>query len=319
MKDSNQNRSMPLALAIAIMLVIAIAGAVAFYMQVEQKNKVVAALEQSMLDQQNHMLAVYDQIETNLAEIREHEGMITQDLAGQEGGSQLLPEERIQNEINYIKQLLDENNRLIVSLNEEVDKKDSRIAGYERQVKELQGRMTKYQEQLDLLAAEKEALRKDLEITTTDRNNLAQQVDQMGNEIYQKNSLIDEKNQQLLDKEKALHTAYYRVGDYKTLRDLEIVEKEGGFLGINAVKTLASDPDADQFKKIDTREVTRIPIASKRWEIITDQDPSSYELELNDNRTEWLVITDPDKFWSKSKYLVIVVRDEVSNELASAR
>jgi hypothetical protein len=70
---------------------------------------------------------------------------------------------------------------------------------------------------------------------------------------------------------------------------------------------------------IDTREVTRIPIAAKRWEIITNQDPSSYDLELTDNRTEWLVITDPDKFWSKSKYLVIVVREEGSNELASSR
>jgi len=272
-----------------------------------------------MMDQKNHTMAVYDQIEANLAEIREHEGMITQDLTGEENGSQLLPEERIQNEINYIKQLLDENNRLIVSLNEQIDKKDSRIAGYERQVKELQGRMTKYQEQLDQLAAEKEALKQDLDITTTDRNNLAKQVDQMGNEIVQKNGLIDEKDQQLLEKEKALHTAYYRIDDYKTLRDLEIVEKEGGFLGMNTVKTMVNDPNSKLFSEIDTREVTRFPIAAKRWEIITDQDPSSYELEYTDNRADWLVVTDPDKFWSKTKYLVIVVRDEVSVELASSR
>ena len=319
MKTLNEKKTMPLALALALILTIAVAGIVAFYLQYEQKNKMVAAVEQSMLEQQKYTMAVYDQIESNLASIREHEGVITQDLSGTENNSQLLPEERIQNEINYIKQLIDENNRLIANLNDQVAQKNTRLASYERQVKELQGRMTKYQEQLDQLVAEKEALKKDLDLTTTDRNNLARQVDQLGTEIVQKNSVIDEQSQLLTDQDKALHTAYYRIGDYKTLRDLNIVEKEGGFLGINRVKTLAEDPDADLFSKIDTREVTRIPIQAKRWEIVTDQDPSTYELEFSDNEAEWLVIKDPDKFWSKSKYLVIVVRDEVSSELASSR
>ncbi len=317
MQSNKKYKTMSLSLAVTLMAVIAIAGAVAFYIQLNNKKELLAASQQAMMDQQNHVLAVYDQIETNLASIREHEGMIAEGFANPENGSNLLPEERIQNEIDYIKNLIDENNKLIASLNDQIDSKNSRIAGYERTVKDLQTRVTQYQEQLNQLVAEKEALQQDLDNTILDRNNLAEKVDVLGNEVAMKNSILDEKNRQMIETENTLHTAYYRVGTAKTLKELEIIQKEGGFLGINRVKSLTENPDAELFTKIDTRQVTRIPIDAKRWEIVTDQDPSSYEMEFENNNAEWLVITNPEKFWSKSKYLVIVVRDENDDELAS--
>jgi len=319
MSNTELNRRMSLPLALVLMVLIAIAGVVAFYMEYNHKQKLMAEYNQAMTDQQNHVLAVYDQIESNLASIREHESMISQGFAGPENNSDLAPEERIQNEINYIKYLIDENNKLIASLNEQIDQKNTRISGYEKSIKDYKVKITKYQEQLDLLVAEKEALKSDLDNTILAKNQLATQVDQLGNEVVQKNSIIDQQNQRLLDRELALHTAYYRIGSFKSLRDHEIVEKEGGVLGINRVMTLTDNPDPNQFQKIDTREITRIPIDARNCEIVTGQDPNSYEIVYADNTAEWLNITDPEKFWSKSKYLVIVVRDNDYDELASSR
>jgi len=319
MQNSELNRKMSLPLALILMVLIATAGVVAFYLELSDKQKQLASAEQAMLNQQNHVMAVYDQIEANLASIREHESMISKDFTGPEKSSDMVPEERIQNEINYIKYLIDENNKLIASLNEQIDKKNSRIAGYQKTVKDFQAKVAEYQEQLDQLVAEKEALKSDLDNTMQAKNHLASQVDQLGNEVVMKNGIIDEQNKKLLDKELALHTAYYRIGNYKTLRDQQILEKEGGVLGINRVTTLTENPDPDLFQRIDTREVTRIPIDARHWEIVTGHDPASYKLEYEDNTAEYIDITDPEKFWSKSQYLVIVVRDNDYNELASSR
>ena len=103
------------------------------------------------------------------------------------------------------------------------------------------------------------------------------------------------------------------------MRDLDILQKEGGVLGINRVKTLASDPDTDLFHEIDTRNVIKIPVVANRWKIITGQDPESYELQNINDRTEWIHITDPEKFWKKSNLLVIVVPENALSELASSR
>jgi len=319
MENRAKKRTMPLNLAILLIALITVAGAITFYVQYNQKQEYMSASEQAMLNQQNHALAVYDQIETNLASIREHESMITSDFSGPELSSDMLPEERIQNEINFIKNLLDENNKLIASLNDQIDSKDKRIAGYDRSIKDLQARVTTYQQQLDQLVAEKNILKNDLDNTIVAKNNLAVQVDQLGNEVVQKNTMIHDQQVQLVDKELTLHTAYYKVGTYKSLRDQNILQKEGGFLGINQVKTIAGTPDNSLFQTIDTRDVIKIPVYAKRCEIVTGQDPSSYKLEYENDEVEWLTITDAAKFWGKTKYLVIVVRDEDFDEVALYR
>lgn len=319
MNSNTNKKNMPVSWAVVLIVLVALAGGIAFYIQRNLNESLKASAEQSLVAQQNQTMAVLDQIEANLARIREHESMIQQDFSGPEHVGNLAPEERIQNEINFIEHLLEQNNALIASLNTKIDEQDTRLASYERNVKDLKTRITGYQEQLDLLVAEKEALRLDLDRTIVERNDLAVKVEHMDEDIQQKSRLIDDQQNQLVEKDNAYHTAYFTVGTFKTLRDKSVLQKEGGFLGINRVTTLAESPDNGQFDKIDTREVTRIPIFAKRFEIVSERDPSSYEVEFAGNRAEWLQINDPEKFWKNSRYLVIVVHDNEFDELAESR
>lgn len=319
MLDQAKKRTMSLPLAIILMVLIGIGGVVAFTMERNDKNQLLTEKERVMQEQQDNVLAVYDRIEKNLASIREKETMISENFAGPEYNSNLSPEDQIQNEINFIRNLIDENNKLIASLNDQIGQKDERIAGFQKSIKDYQGKMTVYQQQLDQLVAEKEGLKKDLDNTILVKNQLATKVDRLDSTVVRNNGVIADQQQQLIDRELALHTAYYRVDTYKKLRDENILEKEGGVLGINRVTTLSGTADKELFAKVDTREIKRIPIASKHWEIVTGQDPSSYEVEYeSNNNAEWLNITDPEKFWSKGKYLVVVVRDN-NSELAEGR
>lgn len=306
-------------IALGIVSVIAVVGIIIAYTQYDQKNAFIEKSEMDKVAQEKLVMESYDRIEANLAKITEHEAMIKQDMAGEENTSNLAPEERIQYEIQMIEQLINENNEIIARLNQQISEKDSRLAGYEKTVRDLKSKVTEYHAMVDQLVADKEALQRNLDETAQARDNLQAEVVNLNDEVAQKSTVISDQNQLLLEKERNLHTAYYTVGSYKTLRDRNIVDKEGGFLGINTVKTLGNDLDPSKFKEIDWREVSEIPVDAKRCEVITDQDPSTYTMVYENDKVSSIKITNPDKFWGKSKYLVVVVRENDYEEVAASR
>jgi flagellar biosynthesis chaperone FliJ len=298
---------------------IAIAAFIVAYVQYDQKKDYMAQATEALNAQQKSVMDSYDRIESNLKKIGQYENMIKGNMTDAESNSSLGPEERIQNEISMIEQLVNENNNLIASLNGQIADKDSRLANYSKEVKSLQVRIGEYKTNVETLIAEKEALQKNLDETTLAKNNLQGEVSSLDTEVAQKSNVIEEQNARLLDKERQLHTAYYTVGTYKFLRDKNIVEKEGGFLGLNREKTLANGLDNGKFQEIDTRNVNEIPVDAKRCEIITGQDPATYSMVYDNDKVSKIKITDPDKFWGKSKYLVVVVRESNYDETASSR
>lgn len=298
---------------------IAIAGFIVAYVQYDQKKDAMAQATEALNTQEKRVMESYDRIESNLAKIGQYENMIKGNMTDAESNSSLSPEERIQNEISMIEQLVNENNLLIANLNGQIAEKDTRLANYSKTVKDLQVRIGEYKTNVETLIAEKEALQKNLDETTLAKKSLEGEVSSLDTEVAQKSNVIEEQNAQLLDKERKLHTAYYTVGTYKFLRDKNIVEKEGGFLGLNREKNLANGLDNGKFQEIDTRNINEIPVDAKHCEIITGQDPASYTMVYNNDKVSKIKITDPDKFWGKSKYLVVVVRENNYDETASSR
>ncbi|MCK9400108.1 MAG: hypothetical protein M0Q51_08975 [Bacteroidales bacterium] len=306
-------------ISLIVVTLIAISGIVIAWQQYDQKQTYMAQTTEEKIAREKAVMYSYDRIESNLVKIGQYENMIKGNMTDAESNSSLGPEERIQHEISMIEQLINENNLLIANLNNQIDEKDSRLANYAKSVKDLNARVAEYKEVVDVLVAEKVALQRNLDETNIAKSNLEVKVNNLDNEITQKSTVIEDQNQLLLEKERNLHTAYFTVGTYKSLRDRNIVEKDGGFLGINREKNLSNGLDREKFQEIDTREVTEIPVDAKRCEIITDQDPSSYSLVYENDKVSKIKITDAAKFWGKSKYLVVVVRESNFDETADSR
>jgi len=53
--------------------------------------------------------------------------------------------------------------------------------------------------------------------------------------------------------------------------------------------------------------LTEIPIGTRNIHFATNHPSSAYELVKTDFMIEKLVITDPEAFWSSSRYLVIIL------------
>jgi hypothetical protein len=106
----------------------------------------------------------------------------------------------------------------------------------------------------------------------------------------------------------ALHKAYYTTGTSKELVGKQVISKEGGFLGLGKSKELKDDFNTSAFTPIDITKMEKIEISAKDAELITNHPSDSYKIERTDKKeVKDLLITDPEKFWSSSKYLVVVV------------
>jgi chromosome segregation ATPase len=132
-------------------------------------------------------------------------------------------------------------------------------------------------------------------------------VDQLAMENERRVQVIQQKNQELQQKEVELHTAFWVVGKTKDLRDRKIIDKEGAFLGMGGVKVVSEEMNLSDLTEINYLEVKEIAINGKKPELVTPHPKLSYEFVGDSKSTEKLVINDPEAFWQNSKVLVIAI------------
>jgi hypothetical protein len=99
--------------------------------------------------------------------------------------------------------------------------------------------------------------------------------------------------------DKQLNTAWFVFGTKKELKEQHIIE--GG-------KVLQANFNKNYFTKIDIRNSREIKLYSKSARILTIHPSGSYSLAKDANKQYVLKITNPQIFWSTSKYLVILVK-----------
>ena len=71
---------------------------------------------------------------------------------------------------------------------------------------------------------------------------------------------------------------------------------------------LQANFNQNYFTKIDIRVDKEIKLYSRSAKMMTSHPAGSYTLDRDANKQYILRISDPQKFWSTSKYLVILVK-----------
>ena len=99
-----------------------------------------------------------------------------------------------------------------------------------------------------------------------------------------------------------LNTCFYAVGSKSELKEHKIIET--GFL--KKTKIMKGDFEQSYFTTADKRTLVSIPTHAKKVQILTNQPKDSYEI-IDENGLKAVKITNADKFWSLSNYLVIQV------------
>ncbi len=137
---------------------------------------------------------------------------------------------------------------------------------------------------------------------------LMSSVDRLALENERRIKVIQEKNVELQKKEEEIQKGFWAVGTVKDLRDKNIIDKEGAFLGLGGVKVISEDMDLADLQEINILEVTEVVIDAKKAELVTPHPKHTYEFVQAEGSKKIgkLVIDNPEEFWQNSKVLVIV-------------
>ncbi len=248
----------------------------------------------------NEFIQTINEIEKNLALIKEKEDMISRSTQSNVENQKDARAAIIQ-DLKTINSLMDENKQKIASLNEKVSNSDIRMNEFNQMVKSLNNRLEERKTEITDMQNELALLSKEKEMLTSTVDTLETKVSDLSLSNQYKTDTI---NQQI----NALNTAYVTSGTYKDLKEKGVIDKEGGIIGIGSVKKLAEDFNKEIFEKIDITKTKAIPLNGKKATVITTHPPESYRLTSEDgNELDSLYISDPRSFWRATKYLVIVL------------
>ena len=242
----------------------------------------------------NDMMTTLSDIEEGFREITEAQSRVT--LAKQGEGTNTM--QRIKENFQFIQSQMQQNKELINKLKQQV--RESSVKG--GQLKKSIDNLTQQLETKDhqLQALREELDRKDIHIAELD-----EKVASLNTNVTSLKEDNEKKEETITSQDKALHTAWFVFGTKDELKTQRILSKDGLF---SKTKLLEKDFNKDYFTKIDIRIDKEIKLYSKSAQIMTSHPAGSYTLQRDANKQFVLRISDPETFWSTSKYLVVLVK-----------
>lgn len=236
----------------------------------------------------NDMMGTLNEIQDGFNEINAAENRVT--IA--KGGEGANKEQQIRENIQFIAKTMKHNRELIAKLRNQLKQSSVKGDALKNTLESLSKQLEEKDKQLQQMRAELDA--KDIHITELDEaiNNLHTNVNNLANESSKKSQVINSQDKQL-------NTAWFVFGTRKELKEQRIIEGD---------KVLQSNFNKNYFTKIDIRVNKEIKLYSKYAKLLTMHPSSSYILQRDANKQYTLKITNPEIFWSTSKYLVILVR-----------
>lgn len=252
--------------------------------QTDSLNDVIAQKDSEI----NEMMGTLNDIEEGFRLINEAENRVAL-LKNGEGTSK---KQNLKENIQFIAERMKQNRELIAKLQKQLESSTLKGGQLKKTIDNLTAQLEEKDKQL--LALREELDKKDIHISELDETigNLNTNVSNLSADNQQKAETINAQDKQL-------NTAWYVFGTKKELKGQHILE--GG-------KVMNGNFNKNYFTKVDIRNTTEIKLYSKSAKLLTAHPASSYSLTHDASKQFVLRITNPQIFWSTSKYLVVLVK-----------
>ena len=242
--------------------------------------------------QTKEMMDVISEVEANFAKIREAEKYLSTESA-QTGEMNQSTKQRVAENFQMINEVLMKNRAQIDQLN-----------------KKLASSSSKNTTQIAALKTTIDNLTKQLEASATRLTELQgelakrdEKIAALSNDVSSLQQETKSQSETIQTQDKSLHTAYYVFGTSSELKEQKILS--GGFL--QSTKVMKDTFNKDYFLKIDIREVTQIPLYAKKAKVWSTHPAGTYQLDKGSDGNLIFRVTDTQRFWSLTKFLVIEV------------
>jgi chromosome segregation ATPase len=236
----------------------------------------------------NDMMSTLNQIQQGFREITEAENRVTIAKDGERADKA----QQIRENMKFIANKMKANRDLINKLRQQVRESSVKGDQLKSTIDEMVKQLEEKDQQLEQLRAELNT--KDIHIAELDETitNLNTNVTTLTEDNQQKSQTISTQDKQL-------NTAWFVFGTKKELKEQRILDGD---------RVLQANFNKSYFTKIDIRVDKEIKLYSKSAKILTSHPSSSYTLQQDANKQYILRITNPQIFWSTSKYLVVMVK-----------
>lgn len=236
----------------------------------------------------NDMMSTLNEIQEGLSAINQAENRLSIAREG-EGANKTV---QIKENIKFIANTMARNRELMKRLQQQL--RESRFNG-----DELRKTISNLTQQLDDKAQELQRLKAELDAKDIHIAELDEKIDNLNDKVENLQTDAQQKAQTISNQDKQLNTAWFVFGTKKELKEQHIMENG---------KVLQSNFNKNYFAKIDIRIDKEIKFYSKSARILTMHPSGSYTLTPDVNKQYVLRITNPQLFWSTSKYLVVLVK-----------
>ncbi|NDV67454.1 hypothetical protein [Dysgonomonas sp. 25] len=265
------------------------------YKRLEAERDSLAQMNAEGATELKEMMAIISDVEEGFDQIRTAENYLA--VQSKESGK-LSQDKRaeINSNITMINEILKKNKEDIAKLNSQLKNSKNNSSGLQATIKRLNEQLAERALAINEL---QEALQKrDAQILQlqTDVQDLSDNV-----------QILAEKNELQADKikeqEVELNTAYYMFGTKNELKEAKVIT--GGFLA--STKVLNEGIEKDKFITIDIRNVEEIPVYAKKAKILSDHPKGSYGIGTDATGNAVIRISDYQRFWSISRFLIVQV------------
>lgn len=249
----------------------------------------------------NSIHVIYGDIESNLSKIESKKARINE-LANRKKLSKE-DKELIMIEMDSISQLLSTNKLKVATLENTVTKEEADKAGLGHIIKGMNAENSAEDEGIESMKRELVQISSDF--SELFENYVYQEAEnlEMQEKLSSASSELKAAQENLQSAQERLYSGWYVMGTKDELKSKGIVYTTG----LLANKEVNEDFDRNLFKKVNTLDFKELILNGKKATIITTHPSESYELIGIKKKMDRLLIKNPEKFWSVSKFLIIEV------------
>lgn len=246
----------------------------------------------------DELFATINEIEQGLTSIRETENILTVQTADgmeiKEGSK-----EQIRQDVEAIQAAIKGYQAEIEKL-----KKDKRLqsAQFKKRMNAMQKELEEKAEVIENLTRQIEEKDAQIMKQTKQIATLDEVVSNLKNEVSTLSTESSQLKEKVASQEEEIYSVYYIVGSKSELVEAGVMTKGGLFKS----SKVSYQAEKEAFVKIDLRAISEINTNAKKAKVMSVHPQGTYSFVENDGEMV-LNISNPDKFWQQTKYLVIQV------------
>ena len=240
----------------------------------------------------DELLSLVNEIQQGLVEVKSLESVVTVNTSES-------PDRRtiIRNDIAAIQTALNDRKARLAEL-------EKKLAASNLYSEELKKTIATLNKQIEEQAAEITRLNNELTHTKTQLSDANTRITKLDSKVDSLNTTVANVTSERNTAEAhaaslttQLNTGFYVLGSKKELKEHNILQ--------GRKDVLQGQFDKSYFTAVDKTKLTTINTYSKKCKVLTKQPKDSYRIDEGANKIKTIVITNPERFWMASNYLVV--------------